>query len=92
MPDGGPINIDCWSDENKIILQFSDTGPGIADAVQGDIFEPFITTKENNKGTGLGLAVCYGIIKAHKGEISVSNLPEGGALFRIELPIRKTND
>ncbi|MBP1772196.1 MAG: multi-sensor hybrid histidine kinase, partial [Holophagaceae bacterium] len=50
------------------------------------IFEPFITTKELGKGTGLGLAMVFGILKAHHGRIVADNAPEGGARFRISLP------
>jgi two-component system NtrC family sensor kinase len=49
-------------------------------------FDPFYSTKAVGKGTGLGLSICYGLVKEHKGQISCANRPEGGAIFRVELP------
>ena len=54
------------------------------------VYDPFFTTKPARQGTGLGLAVTYGIIKEHGGSIEVANRPGGGAQFRIELPLSKT--
>ncbi|HEX8949052.1 MAG TPA: ATP-binding protein [Dissulfurispiraceae bacterium] len=68
-------------------LEFSDTGPGIPDDHLGKIFEPFFTTKPVGKGTGLGLAVSYGIIKKHEGQISVKSEAGKGASFMIRLPV-----
>ncbi len=69
----------------KVIIEISDTGPGIPENVLPNIFEPFFTTKEQGKGTGLGLSMAYGIIENHGGKISARN--EGGAVFSIELPL-----
>jgi signal transduction histidine kinase len=68
-------------------IEIRDTGPGIAPDVLPRIFEPFYTTKETGKGTGLGLAITYGIIQEHGGQIVVSNHPEGGAVFTVQLPV-----
>jgi signal transduction histidine kinase len=68
-------------------VEIRDTGPGIAPNVLPRIFEPFYTTKETGKGTGLGLAITYGIIQEHGGQIVVSNHPEGGAVFTVQLPV-----
>ncbi len=73
--------------ERFLELQFSDTGPGIAEDIQGKIFEPFFTTKPPGKGTGLGLSVSYGIIKKHGGQISVESEAGKGASFFIRLPV-----
>jgi PAS domain S-box-containing protein len=70
----------------RVVIEIRDTGPGIPPDVLPRIFEPFFTTKEVGKGTGLGLALTYGIIQEHGGAISVRNHPSGGAAFRIELP------
>ncbi|HET9250674.1 MAG TPA: PAS domain S-box protein [Candidatus Eisenbacteria bacterium] len=67
-------------------LQVSDTGTGIPFAVLEHIFEPFFTTKEPGRGTGLGLATVYGIVRQHGGRIRAINAPEGGALLEIVFP------
>jgi PAS domain S-box-containing protein len=73
--------------ENAIVIEIRDTGPGVPPQVLSRLFEPFYTTKEVGKGTGLGLAITYGIIQEHGGHITVSNHPEGGAVFTVHLPV-----
>jgi PAS domain S-box-containing protein len=76
-----------WDQSRKrVVVEIADSGPGIPPQVLSHIFEPFYTTKEEGKGTGLGLSVAYGVIENHGGSISARNRPEGGAVFRIELP------
>jgi two-component system NtrC family sensor kinase len=72
-----------------LLITVRDTGPGIPAQVLPRIFEPFYTTKEVGKGIGLGLAIAYGIIQEHGGEIIATNHPDGGALFKIALPVEK---
>jgi two-component system NtrC family sensor kinase len=72
---------------NNIIVEFIDDGPGIPEAQLSKIFDPFFTTKEVGKGTGLGLSLSYGIIKEHGGNIYAISKPGEGATFVIELPI-----
>ncbi|MBP1857241.1 sensor histidine kinase [Rhizobium herbae] len=69
----------------KIILTIRDHGPGVPAAITDRIFDPFFTTKGVGKGLGLGLSISYNIVKDFGGSLSVSNHPEGGAMFRIEL-------
>jgi signal transduction histidine kinase len=79
----GAIDI-AWSaleDENKFRLSIKDSGPGIPANVLDKIFNPFFTTKES--GTGLGLAIVHRIVEAHDGTITVTNSPQGGAIFEI---------
>jgi PAS domain S-box-containing protein len=71
---------------DTIAVTVHDSGPGISEEVLPRIFDPFFTTKEVGQGTGLGLAITYGIVHEHDGTISASTAPEGGAVFRIELP------
>ncbi|WP_028581654.1 HAMP domain-containing histidine kinase [Desulfogranum japonicum] len=73
--------------EDRVRVQVADTGPGIDENLQGQIFNPFFTTKSN--GTGLGLSVSSGIIRAHNGLITVSSGKGQGTVFWIDLPIKQ---
>ena len=73
-------------DGDKAFVELTDSGPGVKDPSR--VFDPFYTTKPVGKGTGLGLSICYGIITEHGGTIQVKNVPDKGAAFRIELPLR----
>ena len=77
-PDAVPGDYDC--------LSVSDTGGGIPQDILPKIFEPFFTTKAAGKGTGLGLATVFGIVKQHRGWIKVDNRPGSGVTFRVFLP------
>ena len=86
-PDGRRrLSVGTDARDGHVCVRFDDTGPGIPEHCLGRIFDPFFTTKEVGRGTGLGLAVCHGIIREHGGRISAANLPQGGARFVIELP------
>ena len=73
--------------KSRIIIEFSDDGPGIPESHLTRIFDPFFTTKEVGKGTGLGLSLSYGMIKEHGGNIYAQSRPGEGSTFVIELPI-----
>ena len=75
-----------------IMLSVSDTGSGMSKEIQDHIFEPFFTTKETGKGTGLGLATVYGIVKKHGGTISVYSKKDHGTIFKMYLPIIKDTE
>ncbi len=87
MPEGGIIKLRTYQTGPEVMAEVQDSGTGIAADAKEKIFEPFFTTKEVGHGTGLGLSVSYGIIRAHGGDIEVESAPGKGALFRIRLPI-----
>lgn len=86
MPEGGTLTFRAFSQNTRIVLEVEDTGIGISPEDMSKIFEPFFTTKEVGKGTGLGLAVCYGIITEHGGRLSVRSNIGKGTTFSIFLP------
>jgi signal transduction histidine kinase len=73
-------------DDGQLIVEVADTGVGIAPEDVAKIYDPFFTTKGVGRGTGLGLAVTYGIVQEHSGHISVASTPGLGTTFRITLP------
>jgi len=83
-PGGGVLAVTTRLSGNSVVVQFSDTGPGMTEPDR--VFDPFYTTRPVGQGTGLGLSMCYGIIQEHGGKISCRNRDEGGAVFQIELP------
>ena len=87
IPDGGKIIVSTGTAEDgSLVAEISDTGIGIAPENVAKIYDPFYTTKGVGQGTGLGLAVSYGIIQEHAGRISVDSTPGRGTTFRITLP------
>jgi two-component system, NtrC family, sensor kinase len=83
----GWIKVRTESDGNSIRIIIQDNGPGISDENLSKIFDPFFTTKGVGEGTGLGLSLCYGIVREHGGTITPISRPGEGAMFLIELPI-----
>ena len=89
MPQGGKLQISVRRDRERVELRFADTGGGIAIEHLERIFEPFYTTRAEDGGTGLGLAVSYGIIEMHQGTLTVESKPGEGATFIIRLPLNR---
>jgi two-component system NtrC family sensor kinase len=86
MPDGGALKFVTRANGRTVTVEVSDTGIGIPPENATKIFEPFFTTKEVGKGTGLGLAVCYGILTEHGGSLDVQSTVGVGTTFTISLP------
>ena len=86
MPDGGELTVHMEGDAETIEVSVRDTGVGIPEDVRPHIFEPFVSTKGDTKGVGLGLAVVYGIVHRHGGNITVESEVGRGTRFRILLP------
>jgi two-component system, NtrC family, sensor kinase len=87
MPDGGTLTFRAFVERRRLAIEIEDTGVGIPTEDMSKVFEPFFTTKEVGKGTGLGLAVCYGIITDHGGRLSVRSNVGRGSTFTIFLPV-----
>jgi signal transduction histidine kinase len=90
MPDGGTLRITTRTVGSELQVIFADTGTGIPPENLQNIFDPFFTTKEVGEGTGLGLSVSYGIVKAHGGDIEVESQVGKGTTFVIKLPLDKS--
>jgi signal transduction histidine kinase len=88
MTEGGILSLRTAQspDRTQALIEVEDTGVGIPPELRSRIFEPFFSTKTEGKGTGLGLAVLYGIVQAHGGSIDITSLPGQGTLFFIHLP------
>jgi two-component system NtrC family sensor kinase len=86
MPNGGTLRISGRCGEDSIQLCVADTGLGIPEEAIPHIFEPFFSSKEKGTGVGLGLAVVYGIVRHHSGQIEVDSAVDQGTTFRITLP------
>ncbi len=84
------ISVRAQPEGEHVMLLVEDTGPGVPDNAVRMIFEPFYSTKQRGKGTGLGLKICSDVVSAHGGHIEVQNRAEGGAAFRVVLP--RTDD
>jgi len=88
MPSGGRLRVTTTFDAAQRVgrVAIADEGSGIADEILPHVFEPFFTTKEEGKGVGLGLAVAYGIVQQHGGNIEVTSTPQKGTTFTVILP------
>lgn len=89
MESGGRLAVSTWSEDGFARVEVADSGPGISPEHLGRIYDPFFTTKAARKGTGLGLAVTYGIVREHGGNIKVDSRLGAGSRFQVELPLAR---
>lgn len=82
---GGCLLVTASCRENEVVVEFSDSGPGMTDPER--VFDPFYTTKPIGKGTGLGLSASYGVVQDHQGQITCHNKKDGGAVFTMRFPV-----
>jgi two-component system NtrC family sensor kinase len=87
ITDQGTITIRTRADDAMVCVAISDTGSGMAPEVLAKVFDPFFTTKPVGQGTGLGLAVSFGIVEQHGGRIEVESTPGAGTTFSVMLPV-----
>jgi signal transduction histidine kinase len=86
-PEGGRIDVSLKRDGDHVVVEVSDDGPGIPEALQPRLFEPFFTTKETGEGTGLGLSITRQIVASHCGELRVESVEGEGTRFIVRLPL-----
>ena len=89
-PERGTITLRTGLEGETVSIEVADTGSGIEPECLQKIFDPFYTTKPVGQGTGLGLSLSYGIVKKHRGDISVRSEVGVGTTFRVELPVRQS--
>ena len=87
MAKAGTLTVTTRKEDKNVLIHVQDTGAGISEEIRHKIFDAFFTTKQKVKGVGLGLSVCYGIIKGHGGEIIVNSEEGEGTTFKISLPV-----
>lgn len=82
------IQVKTWAESDRVVLSVTDTGCGIPDHLKKRIFEPFVTTKDRDGGTGLGLSLCADIVRRHGGDIRLYSALEQGSQFEVTLPLQ----
>ena len=92
MPEGGTLTLRATHSGPNVVVEITDNGVGISPENLTKIFDPFFTTKDVGRGTGLGLAVCYGIVSEHGGRLDVRSTVGVGTTFTISLPKASMSD
>lgn len=86
MPEGGSLTLTSEVENGSAVVRVTDTGAGIEPEVRDRLFDPFVTTREGEGGTGIGLAVCKQIVEKHSGELTLEDAPEGGTTATVRIP------
>ncbi|MFA5628997.1 MAG: [Fe-Fe] hydrogenase large subunit C-terminal domain-containing protein [Dehalococcoidales bacterium] len=92
MPDGGILTIRTLPIDDQVLVEVNDTGVGISPENMKKLFTPFFSTKKDQKGVGLGLAISYGIIQRHNGKIEIQSKEGEGTTFRVSLPVSHNHE
>jgi signal transduction histidine kinase len=82
---GGRIAVRAWREHASLVVEIEDDGPGVADEIRDQLFEPFVTTKRAGQGSGLGLSISRRIVSGHGGSIELRSAPGGGTIARVTL-------
>jgi signal transduction histidine kinase len=90
MGEAGVLTVRTGLDQDRVVVDICDTGPGVPPEIRDRIFEPFFTTKPVGQGTGLGLDITWRIVVKHHGDIAVESVP-GDTRFRVRLPVTQPN-
>jgi len=85
-PSGGRVRVAVRSEADALLIEVTDTGPGIPPEVLPRLFEPFYSLKAIGKGTGLGLVISKDLVEKQGGTLTAANRPEGGAVFTVRIP------
>ena len=88
MPAPKRLSISAAMEDQEVVIRIADNGPGVPEDLRERIFEPFFTTKPPEKGTGVGLALCRALARAHGGSLTLEETPGGGASFILRLPLQ----
>lgn len=86
LKPGGSVRVSAHEDDKSVVIEVEDDGEGISEENLKNIFDPYFTTKRQRGGSGLGLPICYNIIREHGGQIEVSSRVNEGSVFRIRVP------
>jgi two-component system, NtrC family, sensor kinase len=87
MAGAGRVRVAGRVEAGQVLVDVDDSGPGLSPELRPKVFDPFFTTKEPGQGSGLGLAVCHGLLESFGGAIEAGEAPRGGARFTLRLRV-----
>jgi signal transduction histidine kinase len=90
-PEGSAVTVRAVDDGDAVRIEVLDRGAGVPNSLRARVFEPFFTTKDPGAGTGLGLSIAYGIVREHRGTLTLAPRDGGGTIATVRIP-RATED